>query len=245
LEECIQSLVNQTVKTNILLATSTPCSFIEDLCAKYDIPYHINTGEHGITQDWNFAVSLCETEMVTVAHQDDVYYPTYVETLLECVKTSNNPIIFFSEYAELRNGEYVVDNRNLKIKRFLLAPLKVKTWQKSKWIRRRILSMGDPICCPAVTFFRSNTPEVIFNNHFRTDEDWEAWEMLSKRKGEFLYYSRPQMAHRIHEGSETSATIRETGRSSEDFEMYCKFWPKWIARILCSAYKNSEKSNDL
>ena len=32
LEECIVSLKNQTVKTDILLATSTPNEYIENLC---------------------------------------------------------------------------------------------------------------------------------------------------------------------------------------------------------------------
>ena len=37
LEACIQSLKKQTVKTNIILVTSTPNQYIEDLCKKYEI----------------------------------------------------------------------------------------------------------------------------------------------------------------------------------------------------------------
>ena len=245
LEECIQSLLSQTVSSNIILATSTPCGFIENLCSKYQIPYFINDGEHGITQDWTFAYHQCNTPMVTIAHQDDVYYSNYVEELLYWARRSENPIIFSTDYEELRDGQYIHSTRLLKIKRIMMWPLRFPFWQKSKWMRRRILSLGSPICCPSVTYFRDNMPEVIFQNHFRTNEDWEAWEMLSKRNGEFLYSKKPLMAHRIHEESETSATIRETGRSAEDMEMYLKFWPKWIAKILCGFYKSSENSNNL
>ena len=35
LEECIESLINQTVKSNILIATATPSQYIDDIAAKY------------------------------------------------------------------------------------------------------------------------------------------------------------------------------------------------------------------
>ena len=60
LEECILSLKNQTVKSNIIMATSTPNEWIQGLAEKYEIPLYINTGEGGIAQDWNFALhTLC------------------------------------------------------------------------------------------------------------------------------------------------------------------------------------------
>ena len=53
------------------------------------------------------------------------------------------------------------------------------------------------------------------------------------------------MYHRIHNGSETSAIIGDSARSQEDFQMFCKFWPKPIARIITKIYSTSEKSNTL
>ena len=245
LEECIQSLLNQKVKTNVILATSTPNEHIESLCKKYNIEMFVNTGETGITQDWNFAVSMCKTPIVTIAHQDDVYFEDYTKVLLERANEAKRPIIFFTDYCEIREGKKVYENEILKVKRFLLKPLKVKAFQKSKWWRRRVLSMGSPICCPAVSYFMDNLQTPIFKNHFRTDEDWEAWEYLSKFKGEFLFEKTVQMGHRIHAESETSAAINETGRYDEDLEMYRKFWPDFIAKRLCKAYQKSEKSNSL
>ena len=52
----------------------------------------------------------------------------------------------------LRKGEKIHDTTMLKIKRIMLLPLRIRAFWKSKFIRRRVLSMGDPICCPAVTF---------------------------------------------------------------------------------------------
>ena len=38
-------------------------------------------------------------------------------------------------------------------------------------------------------------PEVVFDNHYRACEDWEAWEKLSKLKGEFVYIPKMIMGY--------------------------------------------------
>ncbi len=245
LEECILSLKRQTVKSEIILVTSTPCRFIFDLCSKYSIGYYINEGEAGITQDWNFAYAKTSTPIVTITHQDDIYFERYTEEVLDICKKAKKPLIFFSDYYEIRDNKMVKENKLLNIKRLMLLPMRVPVLQRSIFIRRRILSIGSPICCPSVAFFKNNLPEVIFNNHFRTNEDWEAWEMISKIKGQFLYTKRPLMAHRIHKDSETTAAIQTNGRTEEDMEMYRKFWPECVAKFLCKIYKKSEESNKI
>ena len=45
LEECINSLKNQTMKSNIIVITSTPNEYIEHIVRKYNLPYYINEGE--------------------------------------------------------------------------------------------------------------------------------------------------------------------------------------------------------
>ncbi len=245
LEECIQSLLKQKEYSNIILTTSTPNSFIEELCRKYNIPFFINEGETGITQDWEFAVSKSQTDLVTIAHQDDVYFEEYSKTVLELFERINKPLIFFTDYYELRAGKFESSSPILKIKRLLLSPLKSKLFQYSKFIRRRVLSFGNPICCPSVTYFLPNLETPIFANHFRSNEDWEAWEKFSRYDGAFVYINKPLMAHRIHAESETSVIIGDDGRSIEDFEMFKKFWPEWIARRLTKKYKSSEKSNSV
>lgn len=245
LEECIKSLVNQEVSSNIILATSTPNDFIKGLCDKYGIEMYVNTGDSGITQDWNFAYAQADAEYVTIAHQDDVYAKTYTKHLLEHLESVKKPVLFFSDYGELRDGKKVFQNKLLKIKRIMLFPLRFKCLWNSKFVRRRILSLGSPICCPSATFVKENCPEVVFHHGFRADEDWEAWEYLSKCKGAFVYCKKPLVLHRIHEGSETSKILEDNARTEEDYVMFCKFWPKPIAKILTKIYGTSEKSNDL
>ena len=245
LEECIKSLKNQTIKSNILIATSTPNDYIKGIADKYAIPYYINEGEGGITQDWNFAYSCANTKYITIAHQDDIYEKEYLKIALAAIQNARHPLVFFSEYFEVREGKKVTANKLLTVKRIMLLPMRIKPLQSVRWVRRRILSMGSPICCPSVTFITENLPEVVFENHYRACEDWEAWEKLSKKKGEFLYSTKMLMGHRIHEESETTAAIGDNKRSKEEYEMFCKFWPKSIAGVIFKFYSKGQNSNQL
>ena len=245
LEECIKSLKKQTIKSNILIATSTPNDYIKGIADKYTIPYYINKGEGGITQDWNFAYSCAKTKYITIAHQDDIYEKDYLEIVLKHITRAKHPLLFFSDYYEIRDGKKVTSNKLLKVKRIMLLPMRIKAFQSSRWVRRRILSLGSPICCPSVTFVTENSPEPVFENHYRACEDWEAWEKLSKKKGQFLYSTKLLMGHRIHEDSETTAAIGDNKRSKEEYEMFCKFWPDSIARLIFKFYSKGQNSNQL
>lgn len=245
LEECVLSLLAQTYQSKIIVVTSTPNKWIEDIVEKYHLPYYVNEGEKGIVQDWNFGYSKAETPFITLAHQDDIYEAEYVEKIMGVMSKSWRPLIGFCDYGEIRNGKKVINVKMLKIKRFMLFPFRFIPFQKRKWIRRLILSLGDPICCPSVMFEKSNLPEPVFSVKFRANEDWQAWERLSHLKGSFIYINKPLMYHRIHEESETSIIIGTNDRTKEDYEMFCMFWPKPIAKMLTRLYAASQKSNTI
>ncbi|QHQ61129.1 glycosyltransferase [Anaerocolumna sedimenticola] len=245
LEECIQSLFRQTVGSELIMVTSTLNGYISNLADKYEIPLRINTGDKGIVQDWNFAYKQADTKYITIAHQDDIYSKYYTETMLKEMKQAERPLIGFTDYAEIRQGKIVKNNTMLKIKRLMLLPLTLRYLQKSKPVRRRILSFGCPICCPSVTFYKENLPDTIFQVGYRSDEDWQAWEKLSRLKGDFVYCSRILTYHRIHEKSATTSIIGDRVRSKEDYEMFRRFWPEFIAKGLVKFYSKSEKSNSM
>lgn len=245
LENCIKSLLAQTVKSNIVMATSTPNESISSLSKKYNIPLYINEGIKGIGGDWNFAYSKAQTPLVTIAHQDDIYEPQYTERMLEFVNKSKDPIIYFCGYGELRGDEKVYNNTLLKIKKLMLSPLNIKGFWQSKFIRRRILSFGCPICCPAVTLNKEKVGDNPFTNDYSSNIDWQQWEIQSRKKGSFVYNKEPLMCHRIHEESATTAIIGDNRRSKEDYDMFCKFWGKGIAKIIAKLYSKSESSNNL
>ncbi len=245
LEECIKSLTKQTIKSEIIMATATPCQHISDLADKYKLTLYINENEPGIATDWNFAYSKAKTDYVTIAHQDDIYLKNYTEEILKHMESAKKPLIAFSCYGELRGTEKVFKSKLLNIKKLLLLPLSFKFMWKSKLARRISLSLGSCICCPSVTFARENLPEVLFTTEFKSNLDWQAWYRLSKLDGEFVYCKKALMLHRIHQESETSRIINDNNRGSEDYEMFKCFWPAPMAKLITKAYSSGEKSNTL
>ena len=84
-----------------------------------------------------------------------------------------------------------------------------------------------------------------FGRQFKSNLDWEMTERLSRENGEFVYCPTVQMYHRIHEGSTTSELLEQNLRRQEDFDMFRKFWPEGIAKVVSRAYASGEKSNKL
>ena len=243
LEQCLASLKEQELQTNVLISTSTPNRLIINLAEQYGYPLLVNDGNPGIGHDWNCAVNHCRTPLVTIAHQDDVYLPLYTKTMLSMVNHEERPLIWFSDYGELR-GETTRDASHLlTVKRLLLKPLEVASFRRSVFLRRRILSLGSSICCPSVTYCKPNLPKQIFLEDMKCDLDWQAWERFSRLRGSFIYAPQILMRHRIHKGSETTAMIEDETRTKEDYEMFKKFWPTPIAGLINRIYSGSQTSN--
>ncbi len=245
LEECIQSVMNQSYPSRVIVATSTPNDHIRGLVHKYGLNLYINGGVTGIAGDWNFALGCASTPYVTIAHQDDIYLKDYARDMVNALDSQDAPLMGFTDYGELRNGSMVTDVRLLRIKKVLLFPLRSRRLQRSRFVRRRSLSFGSAICCPSVCYVKDRLPDPVFLEHFRASIDWQTWERVSRLDGSFVYVPRCLMGHRIHAGSETSAAIRDHVRTAEDYEMFRKFWPVPFARLLSRQYAKSEDSNEI
>lgn len=245
LENCINSVINQNNKSDVVIATSTLNSYIERLAEKYNIKVIENKScGMGIGYDFDFARKCVDYDLVTIAHQDDEYDPNYSQMIIESYSSFPSSLILFSDYYEIREDikEYV--NTNLIIKRILLSSLRFKIMSSSKFMKRNCLRFGCSICCPAVTYVNKNIPfERIFDSNMKCNIDWFAWEKLSKVKGNFLYIPEKLMGHRIHEESTTTKIIGESVRTKEDLLMFKKFWPEFISKLISTFYKLSERSN--
>lgn len=245
LPECIASLLRQTDSDSIIITTSSPNQFIREVADKYNIKLYIRDGQSNIADDWNFAYESAQAKLITIVHQDDIYLEDYKREMIEKINSSKKPLIAFSNYMELRGETAVTDNHVLNIKKIMLRPLSHKNQWGKVWVRRRILSLGNPICCPSVMYVKDNLETPLFSKGLRSNLDWETWERISRCKGDFVYCNQQLMEHRIHPDSTTTALISENKRSDEDYVIFRRFWPALFARMLTRFYSESEKSNDL
>ncbi len=244
LEECIKSVLNQSYKSRVVIATTTDNKYIRDIAKKYKL--EVIVGKHTtIGGDFDFARTCIKSKLITIAHQDDIYDKEYAANIVKYYEKYNDSLIIFTDYYEVRGEEKEYSNKNLFIKRVLLVPLRFKTISKYKFIKRLVLRFGNSICCPAVSFISKSCPKEVFTCDFKSDCDWYGWEILSKYKGRFIYIPKKLMGHRISDSSTTTDIINNGIRTKEDAIMFAKFWPKGIAKLINKAYSSSEKSNNL
>lgn len=241
LEECINSLNKQTVKSNIIISTSTPSEYIYNIAQKHNLEVFVNDGKKGIGPDWNFAVSKAKTDYVTIAHQDDIYDEHYTEEIQKSINKNSDVVMLFTNHKEIRDGKIVKMNINLKIKLIMLFPLRI--FKKSKFIKKLVLSFGNPISCPSVTLNKKKVGDKPYKEDMASNIDWGTWLEWSKIKGAFIYVTPYLTFHRVHSGSETSNCINNNKRIQEDYEMFCRIWPKPIAKFIMIFYKHAVDAN--
>jgi glycosyltransferase involved in cell wall biosynthesis len=241
----IQSLQEQTVRVKIILSTSTPSDYLKGLADKFHISYYVNPERKGPGADWNFGYSKATTKLVTIAHQDDLYDTQYAERILQNASKSKDPVIIFTDYYELRDDVHVTENKILSVKRKMNAVFKNKLFRKSHFMKRRVLSVGCPICCPSVTYNKEICGVAPFNTHYINSCDYQTFVDLIEKKGSFVYIPEILMGHRISEDSATTRNLANNIRQKEDLEIFEEFWPRTIAEKLYRLYSSSEKSNDM
>jgi len=302
LTRCLDSLEKQHWRSNVILAAAQDSEFLRRTAENYGVELRIRGGEPEIAADWNFALAQADTELVTLAHQDDIYTEDYSRAVARAYAKSRRPLLIFTDYNELRetagtagapkgagnvgsagaqkgsaevgsagtqNGgennrdaqpaekvgaaarsgaaaprfRVVRDNRLLRVKRLMLAPLRFPGCAESRFVRRRILSMGSAICCPAVTLVKARLPEGrgLFRGNMKSNIDWQAWEELSRQQGSFVYIPRALMLHRVHSASTTNRLLEAEKRKEEDLYMFRKFWPEGIARLIEHFYQTNER----
>lgn len=244
LEECIKSVLNQKYKSDVVIATSTPNEYIKKMAKKYKLKVYENPNPgKGIGYDFDFASNCVKSDIVTIAHQDDLYNYEYSYEIVNAYKKYSDSSIIFTDYYEIRNNKKEYKNRNLRIKRFLLLPLRNQKLGKYNFFKRLVIRFGNSICCPAVSFVQKNVPKDKFSSELKCDVDWFAWEKLSRENGRFVFVSKSLMGHRIDESTTTTKIISEGIRTKEDLKIYRKFWPEFIAKMINKLYVKSEDNN--
>lgn len=240
LEESIKSVVNQTCLPKILISTSTPNDYIKKLSDKYGIEMRVNY-DGGHVKDYNFALSQPDTAVVMLAHQDDLLDPKFVDMNLKKLNASKRPIISFCNYLEIHNN--CIDRKAslmVKIKRLMLIPMK---WCSGTGRGKRIIQFwGNPITHPTVVCVMKEMPKKVFDEKYKATMDWDLWERLSRQKGSFVYIDEVLLFHRMNEDNQTTKFIGTCNvRSVEEYEIFCRMWPKWIAKLIMKVYSKAEK----
>lgn len=242
LEESVRALVEQTVDVRILISTSTPNKHIQAVADKFNIEVRVNP-DGGQIKDYNFALKQADTPLVMLAHQDDILDKKFAERVIYELNYSYKPIIAFTNYIEMHND--IVDKKPsmmVKIKRLMLLPAKSRFLARTKAGKWMLQCLGDPITHPSVVCVMKEMPDVCFREEYIASMDWDLWQRLSKQEGSFVYVKDVLLYHRMNDENQTSILFKSTNaRYNEEYNIFCRFWPKPIAKLIMLFYKKAAK----
>lgn len=221
LEECIKSVLNQSVKSNVVIATSTPNDYIMELASDYSLGVMVNREKSNKGNDYNFAINSFNSRLVTIAHQDDLYDRNYVKEIYKAFKKNPDATIFFTNNYEIKYDKKIKKSRSLFVKRYFLFPLKYRLFQKNKFFKLRSLRRNKYICTSSVTFVKKNIVENVFPTDMIYDNDWKGLINLAKGKTKFVYISKKLVGYRITD------KINNEIKKQEDELILKMMYPSW------------------
>ena len=221
LEECIKSVLKQSIKSNVVVATSTPNDYIMDLASSYSLGVMVNEKESNKGSDYNFALQTIDSELITIAHQDDLYNRNYTKEILKKYKENKDATIFFTNNYEIKGDKKIVNSKKLLYRRRFLLPLKYKIFQKSKFFKKRSLRREKFICTSSITFVKKNISENLFPTNLIYDNDWVALDNLADSNAKFVFIDQKLVGYRIDDIKECLE------KKYEDDEILKTHYPNW------------------
>ena len=248
LETCIKALKAQSVQTDIIVCTSTPNELIKNLAADYALPLYIRNGKSSLKDDWNFAAETAHmirgAELVTIAHQDDIYHREYAAELLKAAEDYPDMSVFCTRYRTIDKDGRELKTRAESVKRILRLPLKLRTFAGAKFIKRLPLIFGNGIGCPTCSYNIRLTGLPIFNNDYHFVIDWETLLRLTERAGRFICCEKVLLDYRVHPEAETKKNIEDHNREHEETAVFSTIWKEPMVRLLMHFYKKAYKDYD-
>jgi hypothetical protein len=238
LEGCLASLRAQTLRGAIVITTSTPSVFIDSAAQDYGLRVLVNPHGGGIAADWNFALAATPARRVTLAHQDDVYRPRFLERSLALLDATDG-VMCFTSYQEIDDDGRDTTSRVSKVTHLLeWATLGGETLITPRRMRA-FLSMGDPLPCSSVTFDRQRLGDFAFSGDYDCNLDWDAWVRLFEQGHPCIRVPERLVGRRHNPLTATSRLIREGVRQREDLRMFRRLWPSPVAETIAFAYRAS------
>ena len=237
LPACVASVCAQTVASNVVITTSTPSAYIDEVAARFGVPVRVNPQRAGIAADWAFGLAATDARYVTLAHQDDVYYPTFAEQTLDAFGRWREEVLCFTGYEEIDDDGRPKSSRISKIKHLIQFFAIGGRERVGGRALHAILALGNTLPCSAVTYDRQRLGDFRFSDSLASNLDWDAWMSLLDRGESFLHVNARLVGRRHNALTETSALIRDGRRAREDLIMFRRLWPRAIGDMIAFVYR--------
>lgn len=237
LRACVASVCAQTRPSTVVIATSTPSSYIDEIAKSFGVSVKVNPTQKGIAGDWAFGLSATDARYVTLAHQDDVYYPTFAQQTLETFERSARAALCFTGYEEIDDEGRPKSSKISKIKHLIQFFAIGSRERVGGRALHAMLALGNTLPCSTVTYDRQQLAGFQFSTELSSNLDWDAWMSLLNRGETFLHVNERLVGRRHNALTETSALIRSGRRAEEDLLMFRRLWPKAVGDLIAYVYR--------
>ena len=236
LDGCLASLDAQTLASRIVIATSTPSTFISRAARDHGAPVAVNPRREDIAGDWNFGLEAAAARYVTLAHQDDIYARDFLKETLAAFAGSEG-VLCFTGYQEIDDAGKPKSSKVSKTKHLIeWATLGARRIVRGRRLRA-FLSLGNPLPCSSVTFDLGKLGAFAFSADFASNLDWDAWWRLMAAGETFLRAPARLVGRRHNALTATAQALRDGTRAREDLVMFRRAWPRPLGDIIALAYR--------
>lgn len=224
LEQAIKSVEQQSMKCCELVivdGNDVPDIHLQELAKRYlNIPvrYVYNSGDKSMAGNWNFAISLCNTELVTLLHSDDLLDAEYIRSMFYLANMNTSAAAYFC-------GAHIINKSSQRswsfsdmIKLFIQPKGRIVTLYGDRGIIA--LLKGCFIFCPTICYRKSELENQSFNSQWKMVTDFQFYiDLLAKNKTiigtqDKLYF------YRRHNENQTSKLTYNCKRFAEEVAIY-------------------------
>ncbi|HEX2949546.1 MAG TPA: glycosyltransferase family 2 protein [Armatimonadota bacterium] len=148
----------------------------------------------GAGGNFNYIFDAATSEYCTILHDDDRYYPDYLQRMLEGMREHSQARWGFCNawYCHVETGSV----------RPWIATSQTRLFPKDGALFSR-LATQDFICCPTVMFHRDVYTQYRFTYDLSIVIDWELWLRLAHER-DALFVDEPLLYYRQWPGNHTS-----------------------------------------
>ena len=81
--------------------------------------------------------------------------------------------VFTTDYVIVKQGTLITGDAMLWIKRILRTPLRFPQMNDRAWVKKLAFVLGNPICCPATTYYKAVLGEPFVRSEYSFALDWD------------------------------------------------------------------------
>ena len=183
------------------------------------IRYVRNQNNLGLAGNWNEALRISDTPLVTLLHSDDELMPGYGEAVIAAHVAHPDAVAVFTRASIIDTDSKPVFSFPDRIKR-ITESLKGSAATVSGEQGLNGLLRGQYIFCPTLCYRASRLEPDPFQARWRMVADLEFLASTLLRGGEFVGIPEELYAYRRHEESQTALLTATTERFDEEIEIY-------------------------